>query len=340
MDLSFFALTLEAIDQAAGDALCLFVGEDERPLTGLAGLADWRLQGGLSRYLRSGLVTGTAGEALLTLGTRLGFKRLFLFGLGPRSQSEEELAERVAEAMRKLAQAGVEEAALQLPSKLSLDTGVRTLIDEPNGPARALVFGPDPAALVRALSHAASRGGVEARHERRVVKVPGPPKAQPPARTGQVQQTQPSRIEIPKASPLSFAPQAKVEPAPAITLPEPRPPAPAIEQSEPPVAPVVNTTPPPPIAADRSETPMPPLAEPTPVPTPMPPIVEPTPAPPVNVTVPPPKTEAQAKADAQLAAAKPEAKPQGSVPVTYKPERFVPPAPKVLEGGKKKKRKR
>ena len=41
MDLSFFPLTLEAIDQAAAEALCLFISADERPLTGLAGLADW-----------------------------------------------------------------------------------------------------------------------------------------------------------------------------------------------------------------------------------------------------------------------------------------------------------
>ena len=43
MDLSFFPLTLEAIDQAAAESLCLFIGADERPLTGLAGLTDWRV---------------------------------------------------------------------------------------------------------------------------------------------------------------------------------------------------------------------------------------------------------------------------------------------------------
>ena len=40
MDLTFFPLTLDAIDQAAAESLCLFVASDERPLTGLAGLVD------------------------------------------------------------------------------------------------------------------------------------------------------------------------------------------------------------------------------------------------------------------------------------------------------------
>src|SRR5436305_1474525 len=39
MDLSFYPLTMEAVDQADAEALCLFIGADERPLTGLAGLA-------------------------------------------------------------------------------------------------------------------------------------------------------------------------------------------------------------------------------------------------------------------------------------------------------------
>ena len=62
MDLSFYPLTMEAVDQADAEALCLFVAADERPLTGLAGLADWRLCGRLSRMLRSGIVTGAGGE--------------------------------------------------------------------------------------------------------------------------------------------------------------------------------------------------------------------------------------------------------------------------------------
>jgi hypothetical protein len=172
MDLSFFPLTLEAVDQAAAESLCLFIGEDERPLTGLAGLADWRLSGRLSRLLRSGALTGEEGEAVLTPpGSRLAFKKLFLFGLGT-AQDEASLMRRVGEGMRKVAQAGVQEAALQLPAKLSMDAGIRALVDEPEAPARTLVFTHEPQKMMAALSHAASRG--KAHLERRVVKVAVP----------------------------------------------------------------------------------------------------------------------------------------------------------------------
>src|SRR2546421_8146482 len=62
MDLTFFPLTLDAIDQAAAESLCLFVSSDERPLTGLAGLVDWRLTARLSKLVRGGQLTGEAGE--------------------------------------------------------------------------------------------------------------------------------------------------------------------------------------------------------------------------------------------------------------------------------------
>jgi hypothetical protein len=206
MDLSFFPLTLDAMDQAAAESLCLFIPSDERPLTGLAGLVDWRLTGRLSRLLKGGLLTGDAGEAVLTQpGTRLGYKKMFLFGVGPASQSEDDLREQVAEALRKLGQAGVHEAAMQLPARLPPEVGVRTLIEELQGPGRALIFGSDPQKLVSALSQTA-RGA--ARIEQRVVKVPSPAPT------------------IPRASPLPFAPQTSAEPPVAPALPSEPPPEP------------------------------------------------------------------------------------------------------------------
>jgi len=113
MNLSFFPLSLEAVDQAAVESLCLFVASDERPLTGLAGLVDWRLSARLSRLLRAGLLSGDAGEAVLTPpGARMGFQKLFLFGVGRSDQSEESLVAHLGVAHRKLAHAGVREAAL------------------------------------------------------------------------------------------------------------------------------------------------------------------------------------------------------------------------------------
>src|SRR6267154_781252 len=118
MELTFFPLTLDAVDQAAAESLCLFVGADERPLTGLAGLVDWRLLARLSRLLRGGQITGDTGEAVLTSpGARLAFRKMFLFGIGPSGQTEEQLQQRVAQGLRKLADAGVRDAALQLPPR-------------------------------------------------------------------------------------------------------------------------------------------------------------------------------------------------------------------------------
>jgi hypothetical protein len=179
MDLSFYPLTMEAVDQADAEALCLFVAADERPLTGLAGLADWRLCGRLSRMLRSGIVTGSGGEALLTPpGSRLSFQKLFVFGLGD-SASEDELAGRVADALKRLVHAGVRDAALQLPARLPPERGVRTLMEGDGALSRALVFAAEPARLVTLLSQSSGAPQVE----RRVVKVPSPPKASPPPRT-------------------------------------------------------------------------------------------------------------------------------------------------------------
>jgi Cytosol aminopeptidase family, N-terminal domain len=217
MELSYYPLTMEALDQADAEALCLFVSEDERPLTGLAGLVDWRLSGRLSRMIRAGLVIGAAGEALLTPpGMRLSFKKLFVFGLGT-ARRDEELAAKLADALRRLAQAGVKDAALQLPARLAPELGVRTLKDGDGTLLRALVFTPEPAKLVTSLS---SSGAPAV--ERRVVKVPSPPKASPPPRTRH-------RPTPPAGSPVvpgtSAAPPVS-EPAEAPPAPRPPPPKP------------------------------------------------------------------------------------------------------------------
>jgi len=273
MDLSFFPLTLEAIDEAAAESLCLFVASDERPLTGLAGLTDWRLSGRLSKLLRAGLLKGDAGEAVLTpAGARLGFQKLFLFGIGPSDQSDESLVQHVAEALRKLAHAGVREAAIQLPARLSPEVGVRTLIDELQGPEKAMLFAADPQRLVNALAQTARSSPPPI--ERRVVKVPTSPGMQPvkvptspgmqPVATVHLPPRTPTPPDVPKASPLPSGP------LPAEPLPE-APVAPEIPKATPlpaapdvPVAPVAEPTPAPPVQeapgpeAPKSPRPVPP----------------------------------------------------------------------------------
>ena len=222
MELSYYPLTMEALDQADAEALCLFVSEDERPLTGLAGLVDWRLSGRLSRMIRAGLVIGAAGEALLTPpGMRLAFKKLFVFGLGG-ARTDQELAARLADAMRRLAQAGVRDAALQLPARLAPERGVQTLMEADGALVRALVFTPEPAKLVTSLSQSSGTSQVE----RRVVKVPSPPKASPPPRTRQRPTPAAGSQPVPAAS--ATAPPVSSEPvqppdAPGFRPPPPRP---------------------------------------------------------------------------------------------------------------------
>ena len=338
MDLSFYPLTLEALDQAPGaqaEALCLFIAADERPLTGLAGLTDWRLSGRLSRLLRQGVLTGAAGEAVLTPpGTRLGFRKLFVFGLGPLEQGEAGLAERLGEALRKLAQAGVHEAAMQLPARLSIEAGIRTLVDELQGPTRALVFGPDPQKLVAALSKAASSA---AQLERRVVKVPAPQKPPLPV----IAKHTPPRsaaVTIPKASPLPFAPSG----APASDF-TPAPPVPIPKASPLPFAPAETAKPIGTARAVEEGKPAQPVEGAS---------VEPAnlagtasavePVAPAQPTEPAKSIEAARPGEASSAAGsvKP---PEQSRPVELKPapppaQRFVPPPPKphVFESGRHK----
>jgi cytosol aminopeptidase family protein len=228
MELSYYPLTMEALDQADAEALCLFVSEDERPLTGLAGLVDWRLSGRLSRLIRAGLVIGAAGEALLTPpGMRLAFKKLFVFGLGNGPRSDDELASRLADALRRLAQAGVKDAALQLPARLAPERGVRTLMEGDGTLLRALVFTPEPAKLVTSLSQSSGAPQVE----RRVVKVPSPPKASPPPR---IKQRPTPPAGSPPVAPSSATPVPS-RPAPAADAPPgTRPPPPPPQRYVPP----------------------------------------------------------------------------------------------------------
>jgi hypothetical protein len=215
MELSFSPLTLEAIDQAAAESLCLFVASDERPLTGLAGLADWRLSGRLSRLLRAGLLTGDAGEAVLTQpGARMGYRKLFLFGLGSSDQSEASLVLRIADALRQLVQAGVREAALHLPSRVSPEAGIRVLMGELQGPGRAVVFGSDPQRLAAALAKLAPD-----RNPAPPIVFPPEPKPKPKAKP----ERQPEREPEPERNPSSPEPRPTPPPSQRYVPPPPKP---------------------------------------------------------------------------------------------------------------------
>jgi len=76
-------LATEPVDRVAAELAVAFCFDDDRPLRGPAGRADWRLCGDLSRFV-VGSPAGPAGQALLlpTEG-RLRAGRFLLLGLGP-----------------------------------------------------------------------------------------------------------------------------------------------------------------------------------------------------------------------------------------------------------------
>ena len=89
---------LRQLDDRPADALVLAYHADERPLTGLAGLADWRLRGVISRWLRTGFATGELGEHVLyPVAGRLPQRLVLAVGLGRRSEHRTDRATAAAE---------------------------------------------------------------------------------------------------------------------------------------------------------------------------------------------------------------------------------------------------
>ncbi len=86
MEIHFLPPELRRLDEANVELVACAIWSDERPMRGLAGLLDWRLGGRLSALLKSGFVTGEAGEALLVPGKpHVPFEKVLLLGLGARS---------------------------------------------------------------------------------------------------------------------------------------------------------------------------------------------------------------------------------------------------------------
>ncbi|WNG46316.1 peptidase M17 [Archangium minus] len=128
MNVAAYDIGLEGLDSLEGvDALCLFVGEDDRPLPGSAGYVDWRLCGSLSRVLQSGFFVGAREDSLLLPSDgRFPVPRIFVIGLGQRrGMDASSLGEALANAGQVLAKAKVEAVALEIPGVGALDEGTR-----------------------------------------------------------------------------------------------------------------------------------------------------------------------------------------------------------------------
>jgi hypothetical protein len=119
--------SLDAIDGLTGiDAVCLFIADDDRPLSGAAGYLDWRMCGALSRVLLQGFFKGERGEQLL-MPTRGGVSPVRLFAVGAgnsKSLDASTLGLLMESSALMLRKAGVTSVALSLP-KCAVDDARR-----------------------------------------------------------------------------------------------------------------------------------------------------------------------------------------------------------------------
>ncbi|MBW2598653.1 MAG: hypothetical protein JRC60_00805 [Deltaproteobacteria bacterium] len=77
----------ESLDGLAYDGLALGFFSDERPPRGYCGLADWRLNGLISKLIVEGRITGAFMEKTLVFSNhRTPSSKIFLMGLGESTQ--------------------------------------------------------------------------------------------------------------------------------------------------------------------------------------------------------------------------------------------------------------
>ena len=86
MSISLVELAMESIGDTGADTLVAYHFEEERPLRGLAGHVDWRMNGSLSKMVQKGVATGRSRDMVLTPGRRqFPVQRILLTGLGKKA---------------------------------------------------------------------------------------------------------------------------------------------------------------------------------------------------------------------------------------------------------------
>ena len=173
-------LGVSAVDALEVDALAVFVGR-ERPLQGLAGFADWRLCGAISRAIRTGVFHAAPGEALLLpSGGRIAPARVFCFGLPEVPLSPEAFLHAARTACEALARAGSEAFATAMPPLTGGDAGLAArlwLEASLVRPVRRQILLGEARALQRDLSAARSLLAVEVEVFAPPSRVEMPPRA-------------------------------------------------------------------------------------------------------------------------------------------------------------------
>jgi cytosol aminopeptidase family protein len=118
-DLRFIARDLRRLDEVSAEIVACGVYRDERPLSGLAGLLDWRLSGRISRLAKQEFLLGELGEVLaVPVRPRLKFDKVLVMGLGPRSAFGDVAFRQVLErTMTALSGLLVKKAVVELPGR-------------------------------------------------------------------------------------------------------------------------------------------------------------------------------------------------------------------------------
>jgi hypothetical protein len=119
IDLRFVTPELRRIDETGAEVIACGVYRDTRPITGLAGLLDWRMAGRLSKLAKQGFLLGEVGEVLVVPARpRLTFDKLLAFGLGPRGSFADATFRKVLErVLDSLAGLHVKKAVIELPGR-------------------------------------------------------------------------------------------------------------------------------------------------------------------------------------------------------------------------------
>ena len=124
-------MSLEGLDELGCDTLvCTMFGE-ERPLQGLSGLVDWRMNGWLSRQVHSGIATSSARELVLTPGTRqFAVPRIVCVGLGSSEEfTPDGFRSASLASLRALVRLPARRVALELPGGDRHSFGPRKALD-------------------------------------------------------------------------------------------------------------------------------------------------------------------------------------------------------------------
>lgn len=157
IELRYVLPDLRRLDEISSEVVICGIWKDVRPLTGLAGLLDWRLSGRLSRLAKQGFLVGEVGEVLFVPARpRLPFDKLLVCGLGTRAAFDDDAYRTVlARALDALVGLSVKKAVIELPGRgdegLSAERAAALLldvIDDEQGDALCFVEEPEAQRLM------------------------------------------------------------------------------------------------------------------------------------------------------------------------------------------------